>query len=227
MGYESRCRLTMEGRTFEGTALLEHKSLVFRGETRLSMPLSSIHEVHARGESLFVSFDGRRAVLDVGPTAPRWAQRIANPPGRLAKLGITAGMRVVVFDRDREDQDFLTELAATASLVDGRSARDLDAVFVRVQTAADLDRLAELSTWIRPDGAVWVIRAKGPLATVSESESMAAGKRAGLVDVKVVSFSDRDSAEKYVIPVARRPKAVRQPPASPARRGSAPSPGRT
>jgi hypothetical protein len=33
---------------------------------------------------------------------------------------------------------------------------------------------------------------------------MAAGKQAGLVDVKVVSYSDTHSAEKYVIPVARR-----------------------
>ncbi len=34
---------------------------------------------------------------------------------------------------------------------------------------------------------------------------MAAGKRAGLVDVKVVSFSDTLTAEKFVIPVAKRP----------------------
>ncbi len=33
---------------------------------------------------------------------------------------------------------------------------------------------------------------------------MAAGKRAGLVDVKVVSFSDTHTAEKFVIPVAKR-----------------------
>ena len=36
---------------------------------------------------------------------------------------------------------------------------------------------------------------------------MAAGKRAGLVDVKVVSYSATQSAEKYVISVARRPKS--------------------
>jgi hypothetical protein len=35
---------------------------------------------------------------------------------------------------------------------------------------------------------------------------MAAAKRAGLVDVKVVSYSSSHSAEKYVIPVANRPK---------------------
>ena len=43
-------------------------------------------------------------------------------------------------------------------------------------------------------------------AGVSERESMAGGARAGLVDVKVVSFSDADTAEKFVIPVAKRPR---------------------
>jgi hypothetical protein len=33
---------------------------------------------------------------------------------------------------------------------------------------------------------------------------MAAGKDAGLVDVKVVNFSEAESAEKFVIPVAMR-----------------------
>lgn len=33
---------------------------------------------------------------------------------------------------------------------------------------------------------------------------MTAGKQAGLVDVKVVSFSETHTAEKFVIPVAKR-----------------------
>ena len=33
---------------------------------------------------------------------------------------------------------------------------------------------------------------------------MAAGKAAGLVDVKVVAFSATHTAEKFVIPVAKR-----------------------
>ena len=41
---------------------------------------------------------------------------------------------------------------------------------------------------------------------ITEAETMAAGKRAGLVDVKVVSFSDTHTAEKFVIPVAKRPR---------------------
>ena len=38
---------------------------------------------------------------------------------------------------------------------------------------------------------------------------MAAGKAAGLVDVKVVGFSPTHTAEKFVIPVANALRAVR------------------
>ncbi len=58
---------------------------------------------------------------------------------------------------------------------------------------------------IKPDGAIWIVRPKGR-KEITEAETMAAGKRAGLVDVKVVSFSDVHTAEKFVIPVAKRPR---------------------
>jgi hypothetical protein len=56
---------------------------------------------------------------------------------------------------------------------------------------------------LKPNAALWVIRPKG-MAAISESEVMAAGKKAGLVDVKVVSFSDTHTAEKFVIPRRHR-----------------------
>ena len=39
---------------------------------------------------------------------------------------------------------------------------------------------------------------------IAESAVMAAGKAAGLVDVKVVRFSLTHTAEKFVIPLAKR-----------------------
>jgi hypothetical protein len=53
------------------------------------------------------------------------------------------------------------------------------------------------------DGAIWVIRPKG-VKTITEADVMTAGKAAGLVDTKVVRFSDSHTAEKLVIPLARR-----------------------
>ncbi|MEP6915348.1 MAG: hypothetical protein ABJC89_06860 [Acidobacteriota bacterium] len=67
-----------------------------------------------------------------------------------------------------------------------------------------LPRLERLRSAIQPDGAVWVIRPKGR-QEITEADVMAAGKHAGLVDVKVVSFFSTHTAEKFVIPVRLRP----------------------
>ena len=53
------------------------------------------------------------------------------------------------------------------------------------------------------NGVLWTLRPKGS-PDLKESEMMEAGKAAGLVDVKVVAFSDVLTAEKFVIPVAAR-----------------------
>ncbi len=53
---------------------------------------------------------------------------------------------------------------------------------------------------------MWILRPKGR-KEITEGDTMSAGKRAGLVDVKVVSFSDEYSAEKFVIPVAKRTRS--------------------
>ena len=71
---------------------------------------------------------------------------------------------------------------------------------------AELRRLERLKRSLKPAGAIWVIRPKAlPSGTkVSERAVMAAGKAAGLVDVKVVGFSATHTAEKFVIPVKDR-----------------------
>jgi hypothetical protein len=116
-------------------------------------------------------------------------------------------MRVALMNLD--DPSFEEEVGSRGAAIERGRAAGLDAIFVGVQRASDLDRLARLAPRLKPNGALWLIRAKGKGAAVSESASMAAGRRAGLVDVKVVSFSDTHSAEKYVIPVAKRAPAAR------------------
>jgi hypothetical protein len=226
MGYDASCTITIDGKSAEGTAWLEHKALVFRGPYRLSIPLTAISEATAQNGILRVQFGSRRAEFAIGSMAAKWADRIVNPPSRLAKLGLKPGMTVALVNV--EDPDFEAELTAHGVTWSERAPRRAaaDAVFYGVERVSDLDRLSALSKAIIPAGAVWVIRRKGRDTPVSEGESMAAGKRAGLVDVKVVSFSETHSAEKYVIPVARRAAPVRSTP-SPRRRGSAPSRARS
>jgi hypothetical protein len=207
MGYDASCTLTYEGKTTRGTAWLEHKEIVFRGPTRLAIPLDSITSAKAKDGMLLLRFNGRTAELSVGDAAEKWAKRITNPPSRLDKLGIKPGMSVAAIGMG--DPAFLDEVAARDAKVTRstpKASSPVDAIFYGASHRDALTRLASLSKLIKPNGAVWVVRPKGR-PEITESETMAAGKAAGLVDVKVVSFSDTHTAEKFVIPVAKRPAA--------------------
>lgn len=206
MGYDATCTLRFDGRTERGTAWLEHTDLIFRGPNRLVIPLKDVSEARADGGTLHIRFGGKRAAFDIGEAAAKWAQRITNPPSRLHKLGVKAGMRVALVGID--DAQFERELAACGAVVSHRApaaAGMVEVVFYAAHKRADLDRLQSLSRVIVTDGAVWILRPKGR-PEITESDTMAAGKKAGLVDVKVVSFSDTHSAEKYVIPRHARPR---------------------
>jgi hypothetical protein len=206
MGYDAACTLTVDGKRSRGTAWLEHKDLIFRGPTRLAIPLASISSATARDGTLHVTFGDRRAAFTIGDAAPKWAKRITNPPSRLDKLGIKAAMTVAIVDV--EDALLRHEIAGRGATIAGetlRHAKGADVIFYGASDRGALAGLAGLAKLVRPDGAIWIVRPKGR-PEITEAETMAAGKRAGLVDVKVVSFSDSHTAEKFVIPVARRPR---------------------
>ena len=127
--------------------------------------------------------------------------RYARKP-RLQKLGVTAESRVSILAVD--DPTFAKEVERTAAYVSvGRAAKNSDLIFYGVTRESQLPRLEKLKAAIVPNGAIWVIRRKGR-PEISEASVMAGGKLAGLVDVKVVSFSETHTAEKFVIPVAAR-----------------------
>jgi hypothetical protein len=204
MGYDATCTLTYDGKTARGTAQLEQKALVFRGPVRLAIPLAAISAATARDGTLHVRFGGKVAELAIGSAAETWAKRITNPPSRLDKLGVKAGMAIAAIGV--ADETFLTEVAGQAGRVARRvpaPARPADMIFYGIEHRDGLGRLGALARLIKPDGALWIVRPKGR-KDITEAETMAAGKRAGLVDVKVVSFSETHTAEKFVIPVAKR-----------------------
>jgi hypothetical protein len=228
MGYDAACTLKFEGREDRGTAWLEHQGLIFRGPNRLAIPLKEITEACADGGTLHVRFAGKRAAFEIGAAAAKWADRITNPPSRLHKLGIKPGMQVALVGG--VEADFEREVAARGAsvsrLVPAGSQR-ADAVFYLATAPADLARVPSLSRALAPGGALWILRPKGR-PEISEADTMAAGKKAGLVDVKVVSFSETHSAEKYMVrrsaPLSRasaiKPAAKR----ARSRRSSSPSP---
>ena len=71
---------------------------------------------------------------------------------------------------------------------------------------ADLARLRELKTWIEPNGAVWVIRPKGPGTAIKDTDLIQAGLDAGLVDSKIASFSETHAAMRFVFRIKDRPQ---------------------
>jgi len=206
MGYEVECTLSLDGRVSKGRAALEQQEIVFRGPVRLKIPLRAITSATSSDGSLEVRFANSTARFGLGPAAAKWAARITNPPSRLDKLGVKAGLAVVVIDI--HDDRFLKEMIRKSAtvLTDARRG-DADLVFFGAESRTALQKLAVYTPLIKSNGAFWVIRPKGK-TIITESDVMAAGKKAGLVDVKVVSFSETHTAEKFVIPVAKRPAAA-------------------
>jgi hypothetical protein len=121
---------------------------------------------------------------------------------RIEKLGVKRGADVLLLGIETDDA-FLTELreAGAAIRTSGRAAADM--VFALFRHRDDLRRLAPLVPRMKADGSLWTLRPKGS-KDLTEREMMRAGQEAGLVDVKVVSFSEALTAEKFVVPVARR-----------------------
>jgi hypothetical protein len=212
MGYQAECTIRYDGKTAQGKASLETAELIFRGPFRLAVPLKDITTARARDGWLSVEFGDRKAALRLDAAAAKWADRITNPPSRIQKLGIKPGMIVAALGI--EDSVFLDEIRGQgATIVTGARGRapgsSADILFYAAGQREALSKLGSLSQQIKSNGAIWVIRPKGHPA-ISEADVMAAGKQAGLVDVKVVSFSATHTAEKFVIPVAKRSRPSRR-----------------
>lgn len=115
---------------------------------------------------------------------------------RVQKLGARPGMRALLVDIP--DDSFEAELIeAGVEIVSGPRAQ-ADLVFLGVAAVADLAGIARLKRRIPKDGTLWLVRPKGRDTPVPERDAMEAGLASGLVDVKVVSFSDTHTALKYV-----------------------------
>jgi hypothetical protein len=204
MGQEARCRVRFGEQAGEGKALLEAHELVFRGAFRLVIPFRAIESLEEAGGELAVRWPDGRAVFALGPQAAKWAAKIRNPRSRLDKLGVKPGQVVSVLGV--ADAGFLDELRERTSAVhcDNEAAPESDLVFYAADRLEDLTRLAAIEGWINRKGAVWVVSPKGKGALIKDVDVMAAGKAAGLVDTKVVAFSETHTALKLVIPLARR-----------------------
>jgi hypothetical protein len=206
MGNEVRCRAHAGKQRGEGKALLETTEIIFRGDEkafRVKVPFAGLKKKAAAkdGRLELHTADGL-VVLELGAQAEKWAEKINNPRSRADKLGVKPGQRVSVVGV--ADPDLRAELDGRGAVVTwGKIVKDSEVIFYGAARTADLGELRQLKGALVPAGALWIIRPKGG-KDITEAQVMAAGKAAGLVDVKVVAFSATHTAEKYVIPVAAR-----------------------
>jgi hypothetical protein len=204
MGLDTTCTATFRKQTSAGRAQLETDHVLFRGDFRVKLPIASITGVAVKDGVLSLTGPEGTLALALGPAAETWAAKIRSPKSRVEKLGVKPGARVSVLGV--ADDGFLDELRAAGADVSARLRKGSDQVYVAIESAKDLARFAAVLPSLAPDGAIWAIRRKG-LADASEAATMAAGKAAGLVDVKVARFSETHTAEKFVRPLASRPRA--------------------
>jgi DUF3052 family protein len=206
MGAEAICALSENGARHTGHALLETDELIFRGNDgyRVKLPLATLKRIEAVNGKLLL--DGPKGTISIelgDEKAKRWADAIRSPKGLLDKLDLKPTHVVALIGVD--DEAFANELASrVASVTRGRTPKGANMIFLWADRAAALKRIATIVKSMARDGAIWVVHPKGAGAKVKDTDIFAVGKKAGLTATKVARFSETHTAEKLVIPVAKR-----------------------
>jgi len=202
MGKEAACKVTFGKQHSEGKALLETSEIIFRGDFRLKIPFSTIKTAKAvDGELRLQTADGL-AVFHLGAFAEKWCDKILHPKSRIEKLGVKSDAKVSLLGS--LDSDFLQEIGVlTRSLSNGKVATDAECIFFAADSKQELSAFPKISKSMKGSAALWVVYPKGQ-KQITELDVLAAGRKVGLKDVKVVGFSLTHTALKFVIPLSSR-----------------------
>ena len=186
------------GKWVTGKALLETNEIVFRGEPRLKIPLATLSSVVARSGQLHLQWSGNSAIFELGDHAAKWAHAILHPRSTTDKLGIKAGTRISAIHMP-DDKAMADARQAAAAYADAKPLRSSDTIFLGAPTTSELAAIPKLLTSLVPNGMLWIVYPKGR-KEITELQVLEAGRSAGLVDVKVVSYSATHTALKFVRP---------------------------
>src|SRR5262245_8076953 len=116
MGAEAKCTAHFKAKTAFGMARPETEVLKSRGgDLKLSIPFKSMKRIAAAGGTLNVTTAEGVASFELGAAAPKWADKIKNPPTRLAKIGVKPGWRVSALSV--VDEAFLAELEGAVAFI--------------------------------------------------------------------------------------------------------------
>jgi hypothetical protein len=198
MGRELNCTVRSGGTTCSGKVLLESEELIFRGEPRLKIRLAEIKSASARNGERHLRWSGGSAIFELGDQATKWAERILHPKSTTDKLGIKPGM--IISAISIADDKFLADARGAATKFStGRALKDSNLIFFGAENTSRLAKVTALIPSLNAAGALWIVYAKGR-QEIKEGDVLTAGRTAGLVDVKVVKFSDSHTGLKFVRP---------------------------
>jgi hypothetical protein len=202
MGRELQCRAKSGGKWHVGKALLETNEVIFRGETGLKIPFSSLKSVEVREGQLHLKWQDNSAILELGEQAEKWAHKILHPKSTVEKLGIKPGL-TISFIGMVDDQTMQEARTIAAKFSDKQALKNSGAIFFGAVDASALVKVKKLLPSLASRGALWVVYPKG-LREITEMQVLHAGRDAGLYDVKVVSYSPTHTALKFVRPKDKR-----------------------
>ena len=89
------------------------------------------------------------------------------------------------------------------SVTKDKAAAGSEAVFFAADSEKELSQVAKVRKSLKGATALWIVYPKGQKG-ITENDVIAAGRKTGLKDVKVVGFSASHTALKFVIPLDKR-----------------------
>ena len=202
MGNEVKCTVRFGKQTSAGKALLETSEVLFRGEFRLKIPFTTIKSAKAADGELHLQTADGLAVFEIGPAAEKWREKILHPKTRIEKIGVKPGEKISLLGSF--EADFLAELDPLAgSVTKGKVAADSNTIFFAADSLKELSAVAKIAKSLKGATALWIVYPKGQ-KSITENDVIAAGRKTGLKDVKVVGFSATHTALKFVLPLTKR-----------------------
>lgn len=203
MGAEITTKVRIGSKELKAKVLLESEEIIIRGVERMKISFREMKSLSAKNGSLSFRFDAETISIMVGEKAEKWLEKIKNPKNVLDKLGVRPDSRVSIVNI--ADKKFTKDVEKrTKDVSISKAAKDSDLIFYEANSPKEIEQLSSLKKCIKPNGGIWVVSLKGKAATIKDIEVMKLGKQCGLVDNKVVGFSETHTALKFVIPLENR-----------------------
>ncbi|HZZ32503.1 MAG TPA: hypothetical protein VFE10_10980 [Phenylobacterium sp.] len=113
---------------------------------------------------------------------------------RMDKIGVKGGMRVAVMGV--KDPTLSAELGEQGA-IPVTELSNLDVLFYAADSAEALARIDALAPMLAETGALWIVSQKGKAATLRHADVIGVAKAHGLIDNKVVAFSDTQTSLRF------------------------------